>query len=196
MSSCFLCRSVLALRDDLVHPVYRHAFGPLNIVLRHRNKPPVAVKYTGIEFHWMVYLVICDPVGHHHVCHRMSTREHVLDLLAGLYVPVRNIVLPHQIFAVPPSAPLPFTHLLHDCERSPCSGMPFSTQIVHDVVSGRDGVLHSSSSVVVISSCALFSHTSVPWENPEIRTRSAKACPVSYRPASGGRSLVPNSGIP
>ena len=46
-----------------------------------------------------------------------------------------------------------------------------------------------------ISSCALLSHTSVPWDNPEIRTRSEKFFGFVSRSICMTNS-VPNSGMP
>ena len=64
----------------------------------------------------MGHLGIRDPVGHHNVSHCMSSREHVLDLLTGLDIPLRHIVFPHEIFLFF-RQPFPFTDFFHDGER-------------------------------------------------------------------------------
>ena len=48
---------------------------------------------------------------------------------------------------------------------------------------------------LLIRSCALFSHTSVPWDNPEIRIRSESVCGFVSTTIWITKS-VPNSGIP
>ena len=46
-----------------------------------------------------------------------------------------------------------------------------------------------------INVCALPSHTSVPWESPEIRIRSENSCGFASMTICMAKS-VPNSGIP
>ena len=46
----------------------------------------------------MMNLKIGDAEGHHHIRHRVGLREHIADLVAGVDIPLGDVVLFQQIF--------------------------------------------------------------------------------------------------
>ena len=81
-----------------------------------------------------------QPDGRHQIGHRMGFREHILDLPAGLDVPVRDFVFPHGFFPAGLEAALghlALTDSLHDIEGH-LRFQPLAEQVEHDAVTAAD----------------------------------------------------------
>ena len=138
----FFCH-VLSHAVDLGHPV-------LNCLLAAENGRRVEVgclcsKVHSVELQRVVYLVVGFTQRHHYVCDCVGAREHVLDLAAGIDVPVRHVVLYHELLLLLRHA-FALTDLLHDGERVTV----FETllaKVVHYVVTGGDGLAHCGDAV-------------------------------------------------
>ena len=72
---------------------------------------------------------------------------------------------------------------------------PMLDQIDHDIVTGTDGGGNRCLAAPGSESWAFPSHTSVPWDRPEIRTRSENDLGLASITICIAKS-VPNSGIP
>ena len=48
----------------------------------------------------IVDFAIGDPVRHHHIGGGMCLRKHILDLIAGFYIPFRDTVRSHHFFLI------------------------------------------------------------------------------------------------
>ena len=74
--------------------------------------------------------------GHHDVGNGMRLREHVLDLLARINVPVRHIMGPHIGFLFLRQA-FALTDMFHDVEGIDRLQLLFQ-KVGHDIVTARD----------------------------------------------------------
>ena len=103
-----------------------------------------------IVFQRIIDLVIGDAQGHDHIGRRMGLGEHVLDGVAGPDIPVRHPVGPHHfaVFLVLwILGEFSLSHQLHDLEGIP-GLQPLGDEVDHDVVTGTDGGLNGTFSLV------------------------------------------------
>ena len=87
-------------------------------------------------------LAVGNAPCHHNIGCRVCFREHILDLFAGLDVPIRHIVICHVLFPLFPVGALslcnrPLSNCLHDLEGL-CRLYAHRDQIEHNIVSGTD----------------------------------------------------------
>ena len=128
-----LRRRIRSLRVDFLHLCQ-------NRILSFQNRFSVKVRNLRCEIGRVkllriVNLVPCHTETHHRVGNRMGAREHVFNLVAGIDVPVGNIVLLHRRNLLIVEVFLSLTDDFHDFERGFILNA-LQNQIVHDVVSG------------------------------------------------------------
>ena len=87
----------------------------------------------------------------------MGAREHVFNLIAGIDVPVGNIVLLHRRNLLLVEVFLSLTDNFHDFERSLVLNA-LQNQIVHDVVSGRNNFTHRRRPRADVILCVIQPH--------------------------------------
>ena len=95
---------------------------------------------NGIELCRAVELEPHQPDGAHQVGHSVGLGEHILDLAAGLDVPVRHLVLPHGFLPAGLEAALghlALTDRLHDI-KGHLGLQPLAQQVEHDAVTAAD----------------------------------------------------------
>ena len=128
------------LRFDLIHTladtggILDHRFELVGIAAQREEGNVVILRIVDFE--------PGDADRHDDVGDCVRFREHVLDLLAGFDVPVRNVVLLHHLLVLVPGCPfllgdLAFTDVLHDIEGSLGRHAVFD-QADHDIVTAAD----------------------------------------------------------
>ena len=90
----------------------------------------------GIVGEGIIDLTVSDSPSHHNVSCSMGFGEHVFDLFAGPYVPIRHIVLFHLFFPFRLQS-FSFTHAFHD-GKGLFAVHPFSDEIYHNIITGTD----------------------------------------------------------
>ena len=107
----------------------------------------------GVELLRIVNLVPGHSEGHHHICHGMGSWEHILNLDAGIDIPLRHTVVFHDLQLLVLQRPV-LTNVLHYLE----GGLVFDAlenQIVHNVITGGNNLTHGGNSAPYIILCVV-----------------------------------------
>ncbi len=136
----FFFRCVLPLVDDVAH-FFLNRKGAFQYGLFVKISR-LGRKVGRIKLRRVIHLVVGDSIGHHHIGHRMSPGKHIFDFLAGIDVPVRHLMLSHQILLFLGQA-FSLSDLFHDGKGIPV-GQSLEPQVIHDVVPGGNGIVHGS----------------------------------------------------